>query len=73
MLNDDEPVVYWRLTDYDNRNQVVKRIGCKSYQMKNGEWSRIGLSIGYFYPDAPEFDCYEEITEEEAMKMISNN
>ena len=68
-----ESTVYWKLTDYEHQNQVIKRVGCKSYQMENGKWVRIGLSIGYFYPDAPEFDCYEEIPEEDALELLKQN
>ena len=56
-------------TDYDNRGTVIKQEGRKFYEYKDGEWVRRGLGIGYFLPDAPEFECYEEITEE-ALKKI---
>lgn len=58
------------LTDYDNRGTVIKRIGRKSYQWKDKKWVRVGL-IPYFYPDAPEYECYEMITEEEANRLIA--
>lgn len=61
---------YLMLTDYDNRGTIVKQDGRKFFGYKDGEWVRRGLSIGYFLPDAPEFECYEEITEEEALKRI---
>jgi len=63
---------YIKLTDYDNRGTVIKQHGRQFFEMQNGEWNRRGLSIGYFHPDAPEFDCYEEITEEEANELIAN-
>lgn len=69
----NESTVYWKLTDYEHQNQVIKRVGCKSYQMENGKWVRIGLSIGYFYPDVPEFDCYEEIPEKDALELLKQN
>lgn len=30
----NESTVYWKLTDYEHQNQVIKRVGCKSYQME---------------------------------------
>jgi hypothetical protein len=68
-----ESVRYLRLTDYDNRGTIVKQEGRKFYGYENGSWQRRGLSVGYFYPDAPEFECYEVISEEEAIKLITNN
>lgn len=62
---------YLILTDYENRGTVVKQNGRKFFEYKDGEWVRRGLGLGYFFPDAPEFDCYEEITEEEALKKIT--
>ncbi len=66
-------VRFIKLTDYDNRGKILKQEGHKFHSYVNGKWIRTGLSIGYFYPDAPEFDCYEEISEEEAMKLLKNN
>jgi len=63
---------YLKLTDYDNRGTIIKQEGRKFYGFENGEWKRRGLSSGYFLPGAPEFECYEEITEEEANKLIAN-
>lgn len=36
----------------------------------NGEWVRRGLSLGYFYPDAPDFDCYGVITETREKRLL---
>lgn len=62
---------YLKLTDNGNYGTVIKQIGRSFFGIKDGEWKRRGLSIGYFYPDAPEYECYEEITEQEAMKLIN--
>ena len=64
-------VRYLRLTDYDNRGMIIKQVGRQFFGVENGSWKRRGLSIGYFNPDAPEFECYEVITEEEANKLIA--
>lgn len=59
------------LTDYDNRGTIIKQVGRKFFEWKERAWIRVGL-IPYFYPDAPEYDCYDEITEEEANKLIGD-
>lgn len=64
---------YLKLTDLDNRGKVIKQEGRRFFRNENGEWVRTGMGVGYFYPDAPEFDCYEVITEDEAMKLINVN
>lgn len=65
-------VRYLRLTDYDNRGTVIKQAGRQFFGVENGAWKRRGLSLGYFNPDAPEFECYEVITEDEAAKLINS-
>ena len=65
-----EEVRYLKLTDYDNRGKIVKQEGRKFFAYVNNAWVRIGMG-SYFYPDAPEFECYEEIPEDEATKFIN--
>ena len=67
-MSDD--VRYLRLTDHDNLGTIIRQVGKKFFGYHNGEWYRRGLGIGYFYPDAPEFECYEVISEEEAYKQL---
>ena len=59
-----------RLTDKDNSGDIIRQEGRKFYDYDGSKWVRCGISIGYFDPDAPEFDCYEEITETEALKVL---
>lgn len=66
-----ESVRYLYLTDLDNRGTVIKQEGRKFYGYEDGDWKRRGLSVGYFYPDAPEFECYDVISEEEVYKLIA--
>ena len=68
----DDKKRYFRLTDSENRGTILKQIGRKFYQFKDSEWVRTGLWLRYFYPDAdaPEFECYEEITEKEAVDQL---
>lgn len=62
---------FLKLTDYDNQGTVIKQEGRQFFGYEHGAWVRRGLSLGYFYPDAPEFDCYEVITEKEAKKLLN--
>lgn len=62
--------MYLRLTDARNKGTVIRQIGRKFYGFDGEKWVRRGLSAGYFYPDAPEFDCYEEISKAEAAESI---
>lgn len=66
----ENKISYLKLTDKDNYGTIIKRVGMKSYGFINGEWKCGGMSIGYFFPDAPDFDCYEEISEEEAFHCL---
>ncbi|WP_124067963.1 hypothetical protein [Clostridium sp. E02] len=61
---------FLKLTDIENKGTVIKQDGRQFFGYENGAWIRRGLSLGYFYPDAPEFDCYEVITEVEAEKLL---
>lgn len=61
---------FLKLTDIENKGTVIKQDGRQFFGYENGAWVRRGLSLGYFYPDAPEFDCYEVITEVEAEKLL---
>lgn len=65
-----DQVRYLRLTDYDNRGIIVKQENRRFYGYNKGVWERRGLSMGYFYPDAPEYECYEVIDEEEAIRIL---
>lgn len=61
---------FLKLTDIENKGTVIKQEGRQFFGYEDGAWIRRGLSLGYFYPDAPEFDCYEVITEVEAEKLL---
>ena len=63
-------VRFLRLTDYDNRGKIIKQVGREFFIYEDSDWYRIGM-LPYFYPDAPEFECYEKISEEEAMQLIA--
>lgn len=65
-----EQTRYLRLTDLDNRGKVIRQVGRKFFEQINGEWKPRGLSMGYFLPEADEYDCYEVISEEEALEIV---
>lgn len=61
---------YVKLTDREHLNTVVR---CKNEEWEiyvAGEWKQTGILIKYFCDESPLYDCYEEISEEEAMKII---
>ena len=60
---------FLRLTDYDNRGEIIMQDGRKFFLLQGGEWIKCGLSVGYFLPEASEFECYEVITEEEVFRQ----
>lgn len=66
-----ENVKYIKFTDKEHYGEVVKQIGRKFFDIVDGVWKRCGVNIGYFYPDAPEFGCYEYISEEEALSLLN--
>ena len=66
-----DSIRYLRLTDYDNRGKIVRQVGFAFYVFEDNRWKRTA-SIPYFYPDAPEYECYEEITEDEAREIVGD-
>lgn len=64
---------FLKLTDVDNQGTVIKQEGRRFFGYENGAWVRRGLSLGYFYPDAPEFECYEVISKIEADQLLKEN
>ena len=65
-------IEYVRLTDFKNRGTIVRCNGRiqHRYDTKTKEWVRSGILMEYFCDESPLYDCYEEISEEEAMKII---
>ena len=68
----DENANYVVLTDNKNDGTVVKLCGRKHYVYVNGEWIRSGIMTKYFCDESPYYDSYEEITYEEAEKLINS-
>ncbi len=68
----DENAEYIVLTDNKHDGTIVKLCGCKHYLYVNGEWIRTGIMTEYFCDESPYYDSYEEITYEEAEKLMRN-
>lgn len=66
----DNGIRYLKLTDFGNRGKIVKQEGRKFFMLIQNEWVRVGM-FPYFYPDAPEYECYEEVTEAEVNNLIA--
>lgn len=56
-----------------DNGKVIKADGRKHYEYdtQNG-WVRSGIMTHYYLPYGDYYDQYDEITEEEAMKLIAN-
>lgn len=62
---------YIVLTDAAHNGTVVRCNGRLQYVRKNGEWIRSGVLMEYFNEESPLYEHYREITEEEAMILIT--
>ena len=67
-----DKIEYVKLTDLKNRGTIVRCNGRiqHRYDVKTKEWVRSGILMEYFCDESPLYDCYEEISEEEAMEII---
>lgn len=63
---------YYRLTDNQHLNRIVKAEGRKQYIFNENErkWVRSGIMIQYFSDESDTYDMFEEITEEEALSQL---
>ena len=63
---------YYVLKDREHRGTVVRSEAGKSYKYdKERGWVRSGIMSQYFFPDSPVYESYDEISEEEANKIIA--
>jgi hypothetical protein len=66
-------VAYYKLTDLEYDGTVVRANGRSQQKfIKDKGWVESGVMIKYFNPDSPYYGSYTEISEEEAIKLISN-
>ncbi|MDR3149814.1 MAG: hypothetical protein LBT88_07390 [Oscillospiraceae bacterium] len=62
---------YVKLIDREHYGTVVRADGAKQYEWDDKKgWVRSGILILYFCDESEYYDLYEEITEDEAMKLI---
>lgn len=68
----DNKTEYVVLTDNQNRGTVVKCNGRiqHRYDKERKKWIRSGILLEYFCDESPLYNCYEEISEEQALKTI---
>lgn len=65
---------YFRLLDKKHKGTIVRTEGKhhERYYPDRG-WVRSGILMSYFWPDDELYDYYEEISEEEALKAITQS
>lgn len=71
-MYDNDNFTFYRLLDADNYGLIVK---CKGhlqyvYRAEKQSWVRTGLMTKYFCDEDPCYECYEEISETEALEDI---
>ncbi|MEL7571313.1 MAG: hypothetical protein AAGU14_12230 [Eubacteriaceae bacterium] len=64
-------MIYFKLTDEKNKGMILRAEGTtvESYRKERG-WVRDGILIRYTFPESDTFGMFEEISEEEALKVI---
>lgn len=63
---------YYKLLDNENFNTVVRACGENQYQYVPGKgWIRSGILMEYLCDESPLYELYEEISKEEAEKLIA--
>jgi hypothetical protein len=64
-------IEYWKLLDIEHKNKVLKVDTGVCYEFENGEWVRSSLiTMDYTVDFGDYYNEYEEITEEEALKLL---
>lgn len=63
---------YYVLNDFEHRGTVIRSEERKSFKYdKDRGWVRTGIMAQYRFPDSPIYDSYQEISEDEANKLIA--
>lgn len=63
---------YYVLKDFEHNGTVVRSENGKSFKYdKERGWVRTGIMSQYFFPESPVYESYDEISEEEANKLIA--
>ena len=65
-------MIYYRLMDRLNKDEIVKDDEGKRYTYRFGieEWIRSGIMIHYMWPEDSKFDQYTVVSEEEAYRLL---
>ena len=65
---------YYKLLDNENFNTVVRACGENQEEYIHGEgWVQSGILMEYFCDESPLYGLYEEISKDEAEKLIADN
>lgn len=65
-------MTYYKLLDPKHKNTVVRADGRSQQKFcKDRGWVESGIMIQYFCDESDTYDMYEEITEQEALDLIS--
>lgn len=65
---------YFRLLDKEHRGIIVRAKGESQQKYIPGRgWVESGVLLRYLWPDDELYDYYEEISEEEALKAITQS
>lgn len=65
---------YFKLLDRENYGVVVKAQGENQQEYVPGEgWVQSGILMEYFCDESPLYGLYEEISKDEAEKLIADN
>ena len=67
-------IKYWKLLDTKHSGEILKidpsdGILGSEYVFRKGEWNKTGLSPSYLLDYGDYYGMYEEISEEEALKI----
>lgn len=65
-------MTYFKLLDPKHENTIVRAEGRSQQQhIKGRGWVESGIMLHYFSDESDTYDEYEEISEDEALKIIS--
>lgn len=65
-------MTYFKLLDTEHRDTVVRAAGRSQQQFIPGRgWVESGILLRYFCDESETYGAYEEISEEDALKLIA--
>ena len=67
---------YYELKDCSHSGMIIRKNKENRrehyYNKKSKNWEPIGIMIRYFWPESDTFEMYEELSEEEVLRMIKD-